>query len=84
MARYLKLSDSDISDLVGRRASGREGELIEAAFQIMSRAKGSYLTIEHLDDVLRDLSRHLVSGSVSSKISYDLDALYEERQGEGK
>lgn len=78
MPRYLKLSDSEIHRLVGGRGDSRQNALIEAALQILSRNKGSYLTLDHIDEVLRDLSRNLISDSLAGKVSSVAEAMYEE------
>lgn len=78
MPRYLRLSDSEIHRLVSGRGDSRQNALIESALQILSRNKGSYLTLDHIDEVLRDLSRNLISDSLAGKISSSVEAMYEE------
>ncbi|MBI1908441.1 hypothetical protein HYS28_03435 [Candidatus Uhrbacteria bacterium] len=80
MPRYIRLTDSEIHAIAGRRgATSRDAALIEAALQILSRYKGSNLTVDHVDEVMRDLARNLIRDSTAGKVVYDVEALYDAR-----
>lgn len=80
MSRFIRLTDSDIARIVGRVASGREKYLLEAALQIAIRHGGSTVKLEYLDEVLNDLDRNLVSGSLAQRVSNGLEAEYDSQQ----
>lgn len=80
MARYIRVTDSDIADAVRSGASGsRSAAMLRSGLEIVVRTKGSNLTLDYLEDAIDSLVDYFISSSEAARCKRHFESLYDEQ-----
>ncbi len=86
MAKYVKISERDLSSIVRSSSFGTSLErgLVEYALEIIlkDRRSNGKVEIGYFEQALDDLGRHLVSGGAIDRVFGKIEDMYDEQQEE--